>query len=189
MSNIHVKREQVVDAKPEDVYTILADYKGKHKQILTPNFQDYNVEKGGRGSGTVVSYRLLAGGRERFYRMHVDEPVKGKVITERDSDSSLMTTWTLSPLKDGQQTMVSVASEWTGGTGVGGFFERVFAPIGLRRIYTNMLSLLKLLVQPADKSTEVEKRKGSMTSKIGSLLFVVALLLVFVSIVRYLRKA
>lgn len=189
MSNIHVKREQVVNAKPEDVYAVLADYKGKHKQILTPNFQDYNVEKGGRGSGTVVSYRLLAGGRERFYRMRVDEPVKGKVITERDSDSSLVTTWTLSPLKGGQQTKVSLASEWTGGTGVGGFFERVFAPIGLRRIYTNMLSLLKMLVQPPDKSTEIEKSKGGVVSKIGPLLLIVALLQAFGSVVRYLRKA
>jgi hypothetical protein len=35
-----------------------------------------------------------------------------------------------------------VATEWEGGSGVGGFFERTFAPMGLRSIYTEMLNRL-----------------------------------------------
>ena len=33
-------------------------------------------------------------------------------------------------------------TEWQGGRGVGGFFERTFAPVGLRRIYGEMLDRL-----------------------------------------------
>ncbi|GCE19936.1 hypothetical protein KDK_37360 [Dictyobacter kobayashii] len=44
--------------------------------MLTPNFIDYTVEKGGKGSGTVISYLLQAANRERAYRMRVDEAVK-----------------------------------------------------------------------------------------------------------------
>jgi hypothetical protein len=37
---------------------------------------------------------------------------------------------------------VSVTTDWEGGSGVGGFFERTFAPMGLRGIYTEMLNRL-----------------------------------------------
>lgn len=148
MSRIHVEAERVVDARPEKVYETLTDYKEKRPKMLTSNFVDYNVEKGGRGLGTVVNYRLHAAGRERPYRIKVDVPFEGSVITERDSNSSLVTTWTLAPVQEGRQTRVSVESEWEGGRGVGGFFERTFAPLGLRRIYGNMLERLEYQVQP-----------------------------------------
>src|SRR5690242_17403551 len=103
MSHIDVKSERVIHARPQDVYATLADYR-KRPQILTPHFLDYSVEQGGQGSGTVVSYRMRAAGRERPYRMRVEESEKGRVITERDTASSLVTTWTLVPVGDGQRT-------------------------------------------------------------------------------------
>lgn len=142
MSHVQVNRDQVIPARPEEVYEILTDYKEKRQRILTPNFMEYAVEQGGKGPGTVVSYRLRAGGRERPYRLRVEEPNKGKVLTESDTDSSFVTTWTLSPMAGGKQTYVSVTSEWEGAQGVKGFFERTFAPLGLRRIYDSMLHQL-----------------------------------------------
>ena len=156
MSHIHVMSERVVDAQPEDVYAALTDYTVRRPQILTRNFLQYNVEQGGQGAGTEISYRLRAARRERPYRMHVDEPLKGWVLTESDQHSSLVTTWTLSPEDDGQYTRVRVDSEWEGGSGVGGFFERTFAPMGLRRIYNNMLTSLNGLVRPVDSTFLVE---------------------------------
>src|SRR6266516_2088219 len=150
MSHIHVMSERVVNAQPEDVYAALTDYKVRRPQILTPNFLAYTVEQGGQGAGTEISYRLRAARRERPYHMIVKEPLQGWVITESDQHSSLVTTWTLSPEDDGLRTRVRVDSEWEGGTGVGGFFERTFAPLGLSRIYRSMLDLLTLLVQPAE---------------------------------------
>jgi hypothetical protein len=98
MSKIQVKSERVVNAKPQEVFDVIKDYKEKRPLFLTPNFLDYQVEKGGKGDGTIVRYRLHAARRERPYRMQVSEPVKGQAIQERDTNSSLVTTWMVAPL-------------------------------------------------------------------------------------------
>jgi hypothetical protein len=172
MSRIYVKKEQIINARPADVYAVLTDYEGKHAQILTPNFLDYTVEKGGRGDGTIVRYRLRAARRERPYRMLIQEAVKGRVITESDTNSSLVTTWTVLPQEHGQQTMVRVASEWEGGSGVGGFFERLFAPLGLRRIYARMLESLGNTVP-----STAESGSATVANTIGKKLLVRLLVL------------
>jgi uncharacterized protein YndB with AHSA1/START domain len=155
MSHIHVKVERIVDAKPEAVYEMLTDYRWKRPQILTANFLDYTVGKGGTGAGTEIHYRLHAARRERPYTMLIEEPIKGLAITERDLNSSLLTTWTLTPVGNGERTKVHLDSEWEGGTGVGGFFERTFAPMGLSSIYGEMLSNLARLVQPPQTALEL----------------------------------
>jgi hypothetical protein len=142
MSRIHAEAERVIDARPEEVYKFLANYRESRPRILPPNFQYYNVEEGGRGAGTIVSYRLQAGNRERAYRMQVEEPSQGRVLLERDLGSTLVNTWTVSPITGGQ-TLVAVTTEWESrASGVGSFFERTFAPMGLRRIYVDMLNRL-----------------------------------------------
>lgn len=141
MSRIHVESERVIDAKPEDVYGFLADYQ-KRQHILPSSYLDYTLLKGGRGAGTVVRYRLHTARRERPYELHVEEPSRGRVLLERDADSSLVNTWVVSPAADGKQSHVSLTTEWEGSGGVGGFFERTFAPIALRRLYGEMLSKL-----------------------------------------------
>jgi uncharacterized protein YndB with AHSA1/START domain len=146
MSRLHVETERVIAADPKRVYAFLADYRDKRPQILPVNFLDYTVEQGGRGAGTVIRYRLRAARRERPYQMRVEEPEKGRVLRERDANSSLVTTWTLTSTEDGRQTRVTLASEWEGAQGIGGFFERTFAPSGLRRIYADMLDKLALAV-------------------------------------------
>jgi uncharacterized protein YndB with AHSA1/START domain len=118
MGQVFVKNERTIPASPEAVYTVLADYREKRPLILTPNFLDYKVESGGQGSGTIVSYRFRAANRERAYRMRVDEVVRGKELMERDRNSSLVTTWTVSPKDDGRQTHVQVTTQWEGGSGV-----------------------------------------------------------------------
>ncbi len=128
MSRVHAQSERVITAKPEEVYTTLIDYQNQRPSLLPSNFLDYTVEQGGIGEGTVIRYRLQAARRERPYRMQIAEPIKGRVLTEKDTNSSLITTWTLTPVQDGELTKVRLASEWEGGSGVGGFFERIFAP-------------------------------------------------------------
>ena len=78
MSHIFVRCEQVIQARPEVIFDVLADYENKHPRILPSNFLDYTVERGGYGNGTVISYRLQAAGRERAYKMHIEETVKGR---------------------------------------------------------------------------------------------------------------
>jgi hypothetical protein len=189
MSRIFVQKERIVNAAPESVYAVLSDYKKQRPQMLTPNFLNYTVEKGGKGDGTVVSYRLRAANRERPYEMKVSEPVKGEVITESDSGSSLVTTWALSPLNGGQRTKVRVSSEWEGGTGVRGFFERTFAPLGLRSIYGNMLdSLLTLTGANATSITAVQGEEGSPASNAVAVLLIFGLVIGAAYGISLLRK-
>ena len=189
MSHIFVRSERVIDARPADVYETIADYKEKRPRMLTPNFLAYTVEKGGQGNGTVIGYRLRAANRERPYRMRVEETVKGQTIVERDSNSSLVTRWTVLPWDGGEKSRVSIESEWEGGQGVGGFFERTFAPMGLRKIYNNMLSQLALLVLPPDRrSVALLESNGDVASKVGVAALVLGTAAAVAYGIGYLRK-
>ena len=65
----------------------------------------------------------------------MDEPEPGRVLTESDTGSSLVTTTTVSP-RDGA-SLVHIATTWDGAGGIGGFFERMFAPRAMRAIYAD----------------------------------------------------
>jgi hypothetical protein len=142
-TQIRVDVQRTIRAPRERVYQVLADYVNGRPQILPPaSYLDYMVLQGGRGAGTRVSYRLRAGRRVRPYEMEVSEPSRGATLVERDRNSSLVTTWTLAPTPDGSATNLTLSTSWGGHGGVGGFFERTFAPKGLRRIYDQLLDRL-----------------------------------------------
>jgi uncharacterized protein YndB with AHSA1/START domain len=143
---INVSAERTIPAPPERVHAVLADYREGRPRILPDNYLDYRVLEGGQGGGTVISYRLRAARRERPYTMEVAEPTPGTTLVERDRDSSLVTTWLLSPTASGTGTDLKLSTVWEGGSGVGGFFERTFAPKGLRAIYDDMLDRLTRVV-------------------------------------------
>ncbi len=143
MSTITVEVGRQIAARPDAVYTFLSDYQ-KRPQILPDNFRDYTVVQGGRGAGTVFRYRFRAARREREYIMQVDEPQKGRELREKDTRSSLVTTWHVSPTAQGRESQVTITTIWEGSGGIGGFFERTFAPGELKRIYTTMLDRLAL---------------------------------------------
>src|SRR6266545_695212 len=63
-----------------------------------------------------------------------------------------VTTWTLVPTTDGTATRLKLSTTWQGRGGVGGFFERTFAPKGLRRIYDDLLDRLTEKVRTAPGS-------------------------------------
>jgi uncharacterized protein YndB with AHSA1/START domain len=138
MALIHASADGLVDAPPERVYGYLADMRDHHPRFLPPAFSDFKVESGGIGAGTIFSFRLDAGGRSREYRMEVAEPEPGRVMTESDQNSSLVTTFTVEP-DEGGGSRVRIESGWEGAGGVGGFFERLFAPRVLRRLYADEL--------------------------------------------------
>ena len=58
------------------------------------------------------------------------EPAPGTLV-ETDRNSSMVTTWTVLAA-DAGTTTVRVRTTWNGAGGIGGFFERTFAPRGLR---------------------------------------------------------
>jgi uncharacterized protein YndB with AHSA1/START domain len=188
MSHIFVRSERVIDARPEEVFQALADYQTRRPRILPPNYLDYAVERGGQGGGTVIRYRFQAAGRERPYQMEVEETIKGKVLTERDRGSSLVTRWSVLPLENGRKSKVSVESDWQGGRGIGGFFESTFAPLGLKRIYKNVLLALALLIQSPTPRQELLTGDRQWTrSRTGLYLTLAGSVLVLLVGIKYLR--
>jgi hypothetical protein len=142
MSEVRASADRELRAAPGAVFEFLTDYRERRPRILTDNYRDYRVEEGGVGAGTVIEYRFAAGRRERDYRLRVEVPEPGRTLRERDERSSFVTTWTVEPAAAGG-SRVAIASAWQGAGGIGGFFERTFAPAGLRRIYGDVLERLE----------------------------------------------
>jgi Polyketide cyclase / dehydrase and lipid transport len=145
MATVTARASRDVEAAPERVLEFLSDYRDGRPRILTDNYTAYRVEQGGRGAGTVIGYHFAAGGRERDYRLSVEE--QGGGLFERDQLSSFVSHWTVSP--NGAGSQVTLESSWQGAGGVGGVFERTFAPMGLRRIYAQILDKLADAVSAA----------------------------------------
>ena len=141
MGQVVATAEGTVTATSERVLAALADYTDVRPRLLPEQFSDYRVEAGGHGAGTRVHWRFAATSkRVRDQLLAVTEPAPGTLV-ESDANSSMVTTWTVAPAYGGAST-VRVRTTWTGATGIGGFFERTFAPKGLRRVYEEMLGRL-----------------------------------------------
>jgi hypothetical protein len=141
MGQVVATAERVVAAPADRVRAALADYAGTRPRVLPEQFSDYRVEAGGQGSGTRVHWRFAATSkRVREQEVEVSEP--DGTLVERDTRSSMVTTWTVTPADAGRST-VRVRTTWDGAGGVGGFFERTFAPKGLRRVYDDLIGRLE----------------------------------------------
>jgi uncharacterized protein YndB with AHSA1/START domain len=153
MGKVEASAERTIDAPAGQVYGHLADMH-QHPNFLPPAFSDFQVEEGGVGTGTVSRFAVTAGGRTRTYRMRVTEPDPGRVLVESDADSSLVTTFNVEP--QGGKSLVRISTTWDGASGIGGFFERTFAPRAMRRIYLDELDRLNAYArdqqQPGDLS-------------------------------------
>lgn len=135
-----ISAERAVDAPAETVYGYIADMREHHPHFLPPAFSDFRVESGGVGAGTVTRFKLTAGGRTREYQMKIGEPEPGRVLTESDTGSSAVTTFAVSP--QGGTSLVRISTAWDGAGGIGGLFERMFAPRVMRSIYLDELNRL-----------------------------------------------
>jgi len=140
VARIAVSAEGTVEAPADTVYRYIADMREHHPRFLPPAFSDFRVESGGVGAGTILRYKLTAGGRTREYRTKIAEPEPGRVLTESDTGSGAVTTFTVSP--QGAASLLQISSAWDGAGGIGGLLERMFAPRVLRAIYTDELTRL-----------------------------------------------
>jgi uncharacterized protein YndB with AHSA1/START domain len=139
MAKVKASAERTIDAPAEQVYGYLADMH-QHSRFLPPAFSDFKVEEGGVGAGTVTSFAVTAGGRTRNYRMRITEPEPGRTLVESDANSSLVNTFNVEP--QGDKSLVRISTSWDGAAGIGGFFERTFAPRALQRMYLDELERL-----------------------------------------------
>ncbi|MFJ8938778.1 SRPBCC family protein [Streptomyces sp. NPDC102365] len=146
MAQVEATTERVVTGQPDDVFDALADYNGTRSKILSEHFSEYEVLEGGDGEGSVVHWKLQATSKRiRDCLLDVSEPTDGELV-EKDRNSSMVTTWRVTPAGEGRSRVV-VSSVWDGASGIGGFFERTFAPKGLGRIYDEVLAKLAAEVE------------------------------------------
>lgn len=138
MGKVVARAGKHLDAPPERVLEFLRDYRESRPRILTGNYSAFAVEQGGEGDATVIAYHFAAGGRERDYRLRVEE--SSGTLIERDELSSFVSRWSV--VAEGPGSAVTVEGSWNGAGGIAGIFERLFAPLGLRRIYGEMLDRL-----------------------------------------------
>ncbi|OBF89796.1 polyketide cyclase [Mycobacterium sp. 852002-51152_SCH6134967] len=140
MGQVSASSTVLIDAAPEAVLSAVADYANVRPKILSPQYSDYKVVEGGQGAGTVASWKLQATkSRVRDVKAEVD--VAGHTVIEKDANSSMITNWTVAPAGNGSS--VTVKTSWQGSGGIGGFFEKTFAPLGLRKIQSEVLENLK----------------------------------------------
>ncbi|MEU0083061.1 SRPBCC family protein [Streptomyces sp. NPDC006274] len=151
MAQVEATTERIVAADAETVFDAVADYENTRAKLLTEHFSEYEVREGGDGEGTLVHWKLQATSkRVRDCLLEVSEPTGdtshaggygGGRLVEKDRNSSMVTTWTVTPAGEGKCKVV-VTTVWNGAGGIGGFFEKTFAPKGLGRIYDGVLANL-----------------------------------------------
>ncbi|WP_441249700.1 SRPBCC family protein [Kitasatospora sp. McL0602] len=141
MGQVQATTESVYQASPQRVFDALADYTAVRPRLLPVQYSEYEVRAGGTGAGTQVHWKLQATEkRTRDCLFAVTEPSAHRLV-ETDANSTMVITWTVSPV-GADQAKVTVEATWQGATGIGGFFERTFAPKGLNRIHDEILARL-----------------------------------------------
>jgi uncharacterized protein YndB with AHSA1/START domain len=141
MAQVTARTSRTIGAPAEKVRQALADYETVRPSILTEQYRDYRVESGGTGAGTRAHWVLQATkSRQRDQLVEVSTPAPDRIV-ESDANSSMVTTWTVTP-EGADRSLVAVETTWNGAGGIGGFFERTFAPRGLARIHDGVLSKL-----------------------------------------------
>lgn len=146
MGQVSASSTVLIDAEPATVLAAVADYEAMRPKILSAHYSGYRVLQGGQGAGTVAEWKLQATkSRSRDVKAEVD--VAGRTVIEKDANSSMVTNWTVAPAGPGSS--VTVKTSWQGAGGIGGFFEKTFAPLGLRKIQAEVLDNLKREVEGA----------------------------------------
>jgi hypothetical protein len=144
MGQVSASSTVIVDAAPDTVLAAVADYANVRPRILSPHYSAYQVLEGGQGAGTVASWKLQAT-KSRVREVKATVDVAGHTVIEKDANSSMITNWTVAPAGEGSS--VTVKTSWQGAGGIGGFFEKTFAPLGLRKIQGEVLDNLKQQVE------------------------------------------
>lgn len=144
MGQVSASSTVLINAEPDAVLAAVADYQTTRPRILSEHYSGYQVLEGGQGAGTVVTWKLQATkSRVRDVKSTVD--VAGRSVIEKDANSSMVTNWTIAPAGTG--STVTLKTAWQGAGGIGGFFEKTFAPLGLRKIQSEVLENLKKAIE------------------------------------------
>lgn len=143
MTTAQATESALISAPPAAIYTVLADYRHHHPHILPqPYFHNLIIEEGGQGAGTVFRAEVHVFGSKSSNHMIVSEPQPGRELVETDLESGLTTSFTLTPLANGQQCQVEIKSIWTRKPGPVGWLEAWTTGQVMRMIYRKELAQL-----------------------------------------------
>lgn len=143
MATLVVSESRRVPAPPREVYAIIADYTDGHPHILpSAYFRNIEVEKGGVGAGTRIRFDMTVLGSTRTIRAEIEEPSPGRVLVERDVDKKSVTTFTVSPARDGRESDVTIKTELKVRGGIFGLVDRMASKAFLQRVYRDELARL-----------------------------------------------
>ena len=132
-----------MDAPPDRVYAIIADYRNGHPHILPKQFRNLTVEKGGIGAGSVIRFEVRALGQTQRFKGVVTEPEPGRVLVEEYSEpASSKTTFLVEKSPSGSGTRVTFTTEMTSRTGLAGTIERFVSTRFMKKLYAEELGLL-----------------------------------------------
>lgn len=142
MAQVESTTHREIAAEPDAVRSALADYSGTRPKLLPDHYSEYEVREGGKGAGTVVHWKIqVTSKRIRDCLIDVSDSAGGELV-ESDRNSTMVTTWKVEQGSSENAARVTVKTTWKGAGGIGGFFERTFAPKGLARIYDEILAKL-----------------------------------------------
>ncbi|GCE30905.1 polyketide cyclase [Dictyobacter alpinus] len=146
MQQNHFDMVALISVPPEDVYAVLADYRHGHPHILPAKYiSQFKVEANGQGAGTVLRYRMRIFGFAHERRALVSEPEPGRILVERETTTSLVTTYAVTPANNGLHAHVQIAAHWEPAHTLAGKLEQAFYPSILRKMFTYELDALAKL--------------------------------------------
>jgi hypothetical protein len=143
MAQHTISASALIPAPPDQVYSIIADYRDGHPHILPkPHFVGLVVEQGGVGAGTVIRFQMRLLGRLQTFRAAITEPEPGRVLVETDLQTGAVTTFAVEPRADARQAAVTITTTTTVREGLLGRLEARLATRLLRPIYVRELAQL-----------------------------------------------
>ncbi|RFD26834.1 polyketide cyclase [Mycobacterium uberis] len=140
MGQVSAANTILINVDPAVTLASVADYQKIRPKILSSQYSEYQVVRGGQGSGTVAKWKLYAT-KSRVRDVQVNVDVAGHTVIEKDANSSMVISWTVAPTGSGSS--VTMKTAWTGVGGVKGFCEKTFAPLALKKIQAEVLANLK----------------------------------------------
>ena len=145
-----------LEAPPERIYGLIADYVQGHPRIVPPKyFRDFVVRQGGYGAGTEIEFTMIVAGRAQRVVADITEPVPGRMLVETVKGGGVVTSFRVEP--SGRGADVTIATELEQKPGMAGRIERWLAGRVLPRIYREELVRLGSIARetPAPQSDPV----------------------------------
>ena len=143
MATHQVSASRHIQAAARKVYDLIADYRHGHPRILPkPYFRSLNVEQGGYGAGTIINFQMQLMGRTQSFRSTITEPEPGRILVETDMNTGAITTFTVDPLSDGQEALVTITTTTMVPDGLAGKIQGWLTTQLLRPVYEKELDQL-----------------------------------------------